>query len=56
MLDQASALCRQAYDASRSRLLVVLEPALILAVGMVVLVVALAVLRPMLDLARSAAI
>ncbi len=56
MLDQASARCRQAYEASLTRLLGFLEPALILAVGIVVLVVALAVLRPMLDLARSAAI
>jgi len=55
MLDQAATRCRQAYEASLTRLLGLLEPALILAVGVVVLIVASAVLRPMLDLARSAA-
>ena len=55
MLDQAAARCRQGYEGRLSRLLALLEPALILAVGLAVLVVAYTVLKPMLDLARAAA-
>ncbi len=55
MLDQASARCRQAYETILARFLALLEPALILAVGIVVLFVTVAVLGPMLQLARTAA-
>ena len=55
MLDQASARCRQAYEAALAHFLALLEPALILAVGVVVLFVTVSVLGPMLQLARTAA-
>ena len=55
MLDQASARCRQAYETTLARFLGLLEPALIVAVGIVVLIVTVSVLGPMLQLARSAA-
>jgi general secretion pathway protein F len=53
MLDQAAARCRQGYEIRLSRLLGLLEPALILAVGLAVLFIAYTVLKPMLDLART---
>ena len=55
MLGQASARCRQAYETALARFLGLLEPALIVAVGVVVLIVTVSVLGPMLQLARSAA-
>ena len=55
MLGQAAARCRQAYETALARFLGLLEPALIVAVGVVVLVVTVSVLGPMLQLARSAA-
>ena len=55
MLSQASARCRQAYETALARFLGLLEPALIVAVGVVVLIVTVSVLGPMLQLARSAA-
>ena len=55
MLEQASARCRQAYETALARFLALLEPALILAVGVVVLFVTVSVLGPMLQLARTAA-
>ena len=55
MLDQASARCRQTYETTLARFLGLLEPALIVAVGVVVLIVTVSVLGPMLQLARSAA-
>ncbi len=55
MLGQASARCRQAYETALSRFLGLLEPALIVAVGAVVLAITVSVLGPMLQLARSAA-
>jgi general secretion pathway protein F len=55
MLAQAAQRCRQAYEARLTRLLTLLEPALILVVGLAVLLVAYTVLKPMLDLARAAA-
>ncbi len=55
MLSQAAERCRQTHDRSLSRLLSLLEPALILLVGLLVLAVALTVLAPMLDLALGAA-
>ncbi len=55
MLDQASARCRQTYETALARFLGLLEPALIVAVGVVVLIVTVSVLGPMLQLARSAA-
>ena len=55
MLSQAAERCRQTYDRSLARLLSLLEPALILLVGLLVLAVALTVLAPMLDLALGAA-
>ena len=55
MLEQASARCRQAYETALARILALLEPALILAVGVVVLFVTVSVLGPMLQLARTAA-
>ena len=54
MLQQASARCRQTYETTLARLLGLLEPALIVAVGLVVLAVTVAVLRPMLQLATGA--
>ncbi len=54
MLDQASARCRQAYETALARFLGLLEPALIVAVGIVVLIVTVSVLGPMLQLARTA--
>lgn len=53
MLDQAATRCRQGYEARLGRLLALLEPALILVVGLAVLAVAYTVLKPMLDLART---
>lgn len=53
MLEQASARYRQSYETTLAKLLGLLEPALIVTVGIVVLIIALAVLRPMLELARS---
>lgn len=55
MLEQASARCRQSYETSLAKLLGVFEPALIVAVGVVVLLIALTVIRPMLELAKAAA-
>ena len=55
MLDQASARCRQTYETTLTRLLGMLEPALIVGVGVVVLIITMSVLRPMLLLAKSAA-
>lgn len=55
MLEQAADRCRHAYETRLSRFLGLLEPALIVAVGGVVLTVAATVLRPMLQLAKSAA-
>ncbi|MDD5707150.1 MAG: type II secretion system F family protein [Kiritimatiellae bacterium] len=55
MLSQAAQRCRQAYEARLTRILALLEPALILLVGLAVLIVAYTVLKPMLDLARTAA-
>ena len=55
MLAQAAERCRQTHDRETARLLSLLEPALILLVGMLVLAVALTVLVPMLDLALNAA-
>ena len=55
MMDQAAARCRQAYETALTRFLGLLEPALIVAVGVVVLIVTVSVLGPMLQLARSAA-
>ena len=55
MLEQAAARCRHGYETKLSRFLGLLEPALIIGVGVVVLVVAVTVLRPMLQLAKSAA-
>lgn len=55
MLDQAALRCRQGYESRLTRMLGLLEPALILVVGLAVLVVAYTVLKPMLDLARAAA-
>ena len=49
-LSRASARCRDAYEKTLSRALALLEPTLVAAVGAVVLVVALAVIRPMLEL------
>ncbi|MBQ6247120.1 MAG: type II secretion system F family protein [Kiritimatiellae bacterium] len=54
MLDQASARCRQTYETTLARFLGLLEPVLIVAVGVVVLIVTVSVLGPMLQLARSA--
>ena len=55
MLAQAAKRCRMAYDRALARLLGIVEPALILLVGLLVLAVALSVLAPMLDLALHAA-
>ena len=55
MLGQASVRCRQAYETSLARFLGLLEPALIVAVGAVVLAITVSVLGPMLQLARTAA-
>ena len=55
MLGQASARSRQAYETSLARFLGLLEPALIVAVGAVVLAITVSVLGPMLQLARLAA-
>lgn len=55
MLNQAALRCRQGYEGRLTRMLGLLEPALILIVGLAVLVVAYTVLKPMLDLARAAA-
>ena len=54
MLGQAARRARQGYENRLARLLALLEPALIFAVGLAVLAVAYTVLKPMLDLARSA--
>lgn len=54
MLRQASDRSRQGYESRLTRLLGLLEPALILIVGLAVLLVAHTVLKPMLDLARLA--
>ena len=54
MLDQAAMRCRQSYESRLTRLLGLMEPALILVVGLAVLLVAYTVLKPMLDLARAA--
>ncbi len=54
MLEQAALRARQGYENRLARLLALLEPALIFAVGLAVLAVAYTVLKPMLDLARSA--
>ena len=55
MLDQAAMRCRQGYEGRLTRLLGLMEPALILIVGLAVLLIAYTVLKPMLDLARAAA-
>lgn len=55
MLEHASARFRQSYEASLARLVGIIEPALIVVVGIVVLMIALTVIRPMLELARSVA-
>ena len=55
MLEQAADRCRHGYETKLSRFLGFLEPALIIGVGVVVLAVAVTVLRPMLQLAKSAA-
>lgn len=55
MLGQAADRCRHGYETKLSRFLGLLEPALIIGVGIVVLFVAVTVLRPMLQLAKSAA-
>jgi general secretion pathway protein F len=55
MLDQAAMRCRQGYEGHLTRLLGLMEPALILIVGLAVLLIAYTVLKPMLDLARAAA-
>ncbi len=55
MLTQAAQRCRQAYETRLTRLMGLLEPTLILAVGLAVLLVAWTVLKPVLDLARAAA-
>ena len=55
MLAEASSRCRQSYETALTRTLGLLEPILIVGVGIVVLLIAGTVLRPMLDLARSAA-
>ncbi|MGI6495393.1 MAG: type II secretion system F family protein [Kiritimatiellia bacterium] len=55
MLEQAAIRCRQTHDRTLARLLGLLEPMLILLVGLLVLAVALTVLVPMLDLALHAA-
>lgn len=53
MLDSAAARARNDYERRLKRLLSLLEPLLVAAVGIVVLAVALAVLGPMLDLATG---
>lgn len=55
MLEQASARCRQSYETALAKLLGIFEPALIVAVGVIVLLIALTVIRPMLELAKSVA-
>ena len=55
MLNQASARSRLAYETALARFIGLLEPALIVAVGVVVLIVTVSVLGPMLQLARTAA-
>ncbi len=55
MLEQAAQRCRQGFEGRLTRLLGLLEPALIFVVGLAVLGVAYTVLKPMLDLARGAA-
>jgi general secretion pathway protein F len=54
MLGQAATRSRQAYETALARFLGLLEPALIVAVGVVVLIVTVSVLGPMLQLARTA--
>ena len=54
MLNQASARSRLAYETALARFIGLLEPALIVAVGVVVLIVTASVLGPMLQLARTA--
>ena len=54
MLNQASARSRLAYETALARFIGLLEPALIVAVGVVVLIVTVSVLGPMLQLARTA--
>lgn len=53
MLEQAATRSGKKYSTATTRLLAILEPALIVAVGIVVLVVASAVIKPMLELTRS---
>lgn len=55
MLEQAGRRCQQSYEQRLAKALSLLEPALILLVGVVVLVVSLTVLTPLLDIARRAA-
>jgi general secretion pathway protein F len=55
MLTQAARRCRQSCESRLAALLGLLEPALILVVGLAVLAVAYTVLKPMLEMARAAA-
>jgi general secretion pathway protein F len=55
MLDQAARRCQQDYEQRLARAVGLLEPALILLVGLVVLTVALTVVAPLLQIARRAA-
>lgn len=53
MLGEAAARCRRAYESTLTRFLGMLEPALIIAVGIVVLIITASVIGPMLQLAKS---
>lgn len=56
MLEQASIRCRQSYEMALTKFTGMLEPLLIIAVGIVVLIITSSVLIPMLQLAKNATI
>ena len=54
MLARAAEKCRHNFEASLSRFIGLLEPALVIVLGAVVLVVAVSVLHPVLEMAGGA--